>query len=56
MKAQLVVGRGSGDLWAIPGVSRGFNRDDYLPRFSGIFVLLAAACGIALATALHRIL
>lgn len=56
MKAQLVVGRGSGDLWAIPGVSRDFNRDSYLPRFPGIFVLLAAAAGIALAAVLHRVL
>jgi len=25
MKAQLIVGNGSGDLWSIPGISRGFN-------------------------------
>jgi plastocyanin len=26
MKAQLIVGKGSGDLWSIPGVSAGFER------------------------------
>jgi hypothetical protein len=31
MKAQLKAGRGSGDLWAIPGVSRDFRRAPYLP-------------------------
>ena len=31
MKAQLVVGKGSGNLWAIPGVSTDFNRGNYLP-------------------------
>ncbi len=55
MKAQLVVGRGSGDLWAIPGVSRGFNRDSYLPSGTGVLMILAAALGIALAWALRRL-
>jgi plastocyanin len=32
MKAQLVVGSGSGDLWSIPGVSGDYRRDDYLPE------------------------
>lgn len=31
MKAQLVVGGGSGDLPSIPGVSANFERDNYLP-------------------------
>ncbi|NNF16423.1 MAG: multicopper oxidase domain-containing protein, partial [Gammaproteobacteria bacterium] len=31
MKGQLVVGRGSGDLWSIPGVSNAFNAESYLP-------------------------
>lgn len=34
MKGQLVVGKGSGDLWSVPGVSRQFYRDSYLPRGS----------------------
>jgi len=56
MKAQLVVGSGNGDLWAIPGVSRSFNRDSYPPRFTGLVVLLAAVAGVALTLALRRIL
>lgn len=55
MKAQLVVGRGSGDLWAIPGVSRAFNRDGYLPSAAGLLVILAAGVGGALAFALRRL-
>ncbi len=48
MKAQLVVGRGSGDLWSIPSVSDDLRRDTYLPdkslhlsimsMFIGLFV------------------
>ena len=55
MKAQLVVGRGSGDLWAIPGVSRGFNRDGYLPGATGLWLILAAGAGIAVALAARRL-
>ena len=32
MKGQLKVGRGSGDLWGIPGVSGAFFADSYLPE------------------------
>jgi len=32
MKAQLKVGKGSGDLWAVPGISKDFRRATYLPR------------------------
>jgi hypothetical protein len=39
MKAQLKVGRGSGDLWAIPGISTEFTRDNYLPEDSGHYFL-----------------
>jgi plastocyanin len=55
MKAQLVVGRGSGDLWAIPGVSAGFNRDAYPMRAAGILIALAAALGAGLALGLRRL-
>ena len=54
MKAQLVVGRGSGDLWAIPGVSADFNRDAYLPGFTTAIILLAAVTGLALVLVLRR--
>lgn len=43
MKAQLLVGRGSGDLWSIPGVSSDFKRSNYLPPNSLLFFLLASA-------------
>jgi len=32
MRGQLVVGEGSGDLWAVAGVSDQFFRSDYLPE------------------------
>lgn len=45
MRAQLKVGKGSGNLWAVPGLSDAFQRANYLPRWSqagfGIAVLLA---------------
>ncbi|MEP5766706.1 MAG: multicopper oxidase domain-containing protein [Halieaceae bacterium] len=53
MKGQLVVGRGSGDLWSVKGVSDAFERDSYLPadsyRWLGLWALLgiAAGCGAA---------
>jgi len=44
MKAQLKVGGGSGDLWAVPGVSRGVNRASYLPihTFKALLALFIA--------------
>lgn len=39
MKGQLKVGRGSGDLWAVPGVSANFNADSYLPGKPALLVL-----------------
>ncbi|NIW24581.1 MAG: copper oxidase [Gammaproteobacteria bacterium] len=56
MKAQVVVGSGSGDLWAIPGVSRGFNRDGYLPRFTGALLVLALAAGVGATFVLRRLI
>ncbi len=43
MKAQLVVGKGSGNLWAIPGISADFNGGNYLPEkiwFTGLVVFI----------------
>ncbi|MGB4247757.1 MAG: multicopper oxidase domain-containing protein, partial [Pseudohongiellaceae bacterium] len=41
MKAQLVVGAGSGDLWSVPGVSADFNRPtEKVPR--GTWLLMTA--------------
>ena len=39
MKAQLKVGGGSGDLWAVPGVSGEFRRANYLPHGSWKWLL-----------------
>lgn len=43
MKAQLKVGGGDGDLWAVPGHSSGFRRDSYLPGKAWVWLLLAVA-------------
>ena len=51
MKAQLKVGKGSGDLWSIPGVSRSFRPDTYLPKASRNYLMLALFVG-AMLTAL----
>ncbi|NNL94665.1 MAG: copper oxidase [Xanthomonadales bacterium] len=45
MKAQLLVGGGSGDLWAVPGTSDAFRREDYLDTGDAW-----AALGIFIAT------
>ncbi len=58
MKAQLVAGRGDGDLWAIPGVSADFNRDSYAPPRRGPLLLallvIAAVTGIGVAALRRR--
>jgi len=48
MKAELVVGAGGRDLWAVPGVSAPFNRADYLADSWPIWVAGAALTGLAL--------
>jgi len=43
MRGQLVVGAGSGDLWAVAGVSDQFYRSDYLPanvNFILVFIII----------------
>ncbi len=44
MKAQLIAGNGSGDLWSIPGVSADFERAGGIlatkPGFAGLLVVL----------------
>lgn len=57
MKAQLVVGRGDGDLWAVPGISGNFNRDAYSPRASLMWLTLLAvvvATGAGVGFAMRR--
>jgi plastocyanin len=34
MRGQLVVGKGSGDLWGVPGISSDFYRSSYLPKYA----------------------
>lgn len=45
MKAQLVVGRGSGNLWSVPGISSPFERAAYLSPFTGAGVAFAVLVG-----------
>jgi hypothetical protein len=50
MKGQMKVGRGSGDLWSIPGISSGFKQDSYLPGMTRLYLLLSSLSGVVLAT------
>ncbi len=50
MKAQLKVGKGSGDLWAVPGVSTEFIKDNYLPKETGFYLMAIVIAGIAITT------
>ena len=54
MRAQLVVGSGSGDLWGVPGVSREFRRGNYLPANFAWAAIMAVVTGGALAWVLLR--
>lgn len=49
MKAQLVVGRGSGDLWSVPTVSPPFESDAYLPANLWWWIAGSALAGFVLA-------
>ncbi len=52
MKGQLVVGRGSGNLWSVQGVSDAFFRDSYLPASISRWLALLALTGfVAVLTA-----
>ena len=47
MKGQLQVGSGNGQLWAIPGLSANFNRDDYRSENSvnnGFWAIIGLLC------------
>lgn len=50
MKAQLVVGRGSGDLWSVPGVSDDLRGDPYFPDNSWHIFLISAVVSLLLTT------
>lgn len=49
MRGQLVVGRGSGNLWGIPAISDDFYRSSYLPDKTLIFAGLALIIGVLMA-------
>lgn len=46
MKAQLTVGKGSGDLWSVPGVSSDFKITAKMPFGAYLWVLLSALLGL----------
>ncbi|MEQ8858584.1 MAG: hypothetical protein RIC56_08050 [Pseudomonadales bacterium] len=56
MRGQLVVGRGSGDLWAVSGISDAFYRAPYLPGagYTALLIALALALGFVGARLLRR--
>ncbi|MCZ6711949.1 MAG: copper oxidase, partial [Gammaproteobacteria bacterium] len=54
MKGQLKVGAGSGDLWAVPGVSADFYPDSYLPSGSLGWISVALLSGFCLVVVLAR--
>ncbi len=49
MRGQLVVGKGSGNLWGIPAVSDDFYRSSYLPKNVLLLAGLALIAGFLLA-------
>jgi plastocyanin len=48
MRGQLVVGKGSGDLWGVAKVSNDFFRADYAPSSRSWIVIAAIFCGFLL--------
>lgn len=42
MRGQLVIGRGSGDLWGVAGISDQFYRFSYLPGYASALALLVS--------------
>lgn len=54
MRAQLRVGRGSGTLWAVPGLSDAFQRADYLPRWAFAAIGLAVVTGFGMTLVMRR--
>jgi len=52
MKAQLLVGKGSGNLWSVPGVSQNFLMPGEIPRIALILIV----AGLMIATGLSAIM
>ena len=55
MKGQLVVGRGSGDLWSVKGQSDAFVRDNYLPAGIPRWMLFMGLLGAGLVFTASRL-
>jgi len=45
LRGQLVVGKGSGNLWGVPGISDNFYRHHYLPPRTLLFAAVALGIG-----------
>lgn len=54
MKAQLVVGKGDGDLWSIPGLSDDLVSGETISKSSALFMLLCGATLISFFIAFKR--
>ena len=48
MRGQLVVGKGSGDLWGVRGLSNDFYRYSYLPSYAMLLAALALSLAFSL--------
>ena len=46
MKGQLVVGAGNGNLWSVKDIGDPFYRDDYLPSWLWLCLVVAALAGL----------
>lgn len=55
MRGQLVVGRGSGDLWSVKGISDDFHRSSYIPRTAYLYAGLLFGAVFLLASAIFII-
>ena len=54
MRGQLVVGRGSGDLWGVAGVSADYERAAYWPEAINRWGLLAFVVGLLFSFGIYR--
>jgi hypothetical protein len=54
MKAQLIVGAGSGDLWSVPGVSAHPEPDNYLAGNASVWIAVAAVAGFLITRLIAR--
>ena len=48
MRGQIIVGKGSGDLWSITGITNHFYRASYLPKYIIYLFIIVAVMGYLL--------